>query len=286
MSKKSEEIKLSLTDVFNKVSALYDSGRNKFFTDFGRDLVGNMNLQSNSKVLDIASGRGAVLFPAFEKLGSHGEILGIDLSEGMLEKVSLDIKKKNYKIKMYNMDAEKLDFEDNSFDFVFCGFALFFFPNLQNALSEILRVLKPNGRFGTSTFFEDPIYSDDNWYYDLYKKYKPVEKVLSESKDNDSESEIDKKPVFHTKEGMREILQKAGFADLKIFNEEKDYYYNKDEWWDERLSHAGRRAIDRLSSENLTLFKKDVYEKLDQLETDKGVHNKMSILFSYGHKSI
>ena len=50
-----------------------------------------------------------------------------------------------------HMDAEKLEFPDNSFDFVFCGFALFFFPSILKAVSEFKRVLKPGGRLVVST---------------------------------------------------------------------------------------------------------------------------------------
>jgi len=47
--------------------------------------------------------------------------------------------------RVLQMDAEQLAFEDASFDCMLCGFALFFFPNLEGAMSEVRRVLKPGG---------------------------------------------------------------------------------------------------------------------------------------------
>lgn len=49
------------------------------------------------------------------------------------------------------MDAEDLQFHDLSFDYVLCGLALFFLPNLEVALKECFRVLKPEGQLVVST---------------------------------------------------------------------------------------------------------------------------------------
>jgi SAM-dependent methyltransferase len=49
------------------------------------------------------------------------------------------------------MDAEKLDFPDTTFDAVLCGYAIFFFPNVLQALAEFRRVLKPGGLLAVST---------------------------------------------------------------------------------------------------------------------------------------
>ncbi len=50
------------------------------------------------------------------------------------------------------MDAEQLAFQDAFFDRVLCGFALFFFPDLDRALGEFYRVLKPGGYLAATTW--------------------------------------------------------------------------------------------------------------------------------------
>ena len=81
--------------------------------------------------------KGAVLIPASEAVGMHGTVTGIDISKGMIKRLEKDLEQRgtsNAKINL--MDAEDLRFQNATFDYVFCGFALFFFPNLRSALKE------------------------------------------------------------------------------------------------------------------------------------------------------
>ncbi|HKZ54384.1 MAG TPA: class I SAM-dependent methyltransferase, partial [Anaerolineales bacterium] len=106
-----------------------------------------------ASVLDIASGRGASLFPAAERVGPTGRAIGIDLAESMVEEAIREICSRGLgNLEARVMDAENLLFPNATFDYVLCGFCLFFFPQLERALSEMRRVLKPNGRIATSTW--------------------------------------------------------------------------------------------------------------------------------------
>ena len=67
---------------FNTVAADYDAGPG-CFAHFGRRLVEVAGINSGARVLDIASGRGAVLFPLAERVGVGGEVVGVDLADAM-----------------------------------------------------------------------------------------------------------------------------------------------------------------------------------------------------------
>ena len=110
--------------------------------------------------------------------------------------------------------------------------------------------------------------------------FPPIIKLEKKDSDTDQGS----RPVFYTIEGMRSIFENAGFKNIQIFNEDKDYYYTEDEWWEELFSHGGRRFMDQLSPEKLAIFKKAVYQKLRQLKGEKGIHRKSSVLLTYGEK--
>jgi len=277
MLSENEELKRDITTAFSKVSNVYDSGKNKFFSDIGKISAEKMNIAQGSTVLDIATGRGAFLYRAYDHSAPSGKVIGIDLAQGMIDSTTEEIKEKGLDIELLLMDAEALDFEDNSFDYVFCGFAIFFFPNLERALSEIYRVLKPNGKFGVSTFNADPV-SDEEWFVDIIKKHL--------KRENHEEEQEDKKtsPVFDTIEGMRNIFKGAGFNHIEVSNENLEYYYTEDEWWDELFTHGGIRTMDKFTSEKLELFKADVYAKLRELKTAKGILRTISVLFTYGIK--
>ena len=81
-------------------------------------------------------------------VGATGSVVGIDLSEGMVQATNVEIaERKAGKVSAQVMDAEQLAFPDTTFDAVTCGFALFFMSE-GAALAEFRRVLRPRGQAG------------------------------------------------------------------------------------------------------------------------------------------
>ncbi len=74
---------------FNTVAAEYDAGPG-CFAHFGRRLVTAGEIQPGQRVLDVASGRGAVLFPCVERVGQTGEVVGVDLADEMVRATNVE----------------------------------------------------------------------------------------------------------------------------------------------------------------------------------------------------
>ena len=90
----------------------------RFFDYFGEKLVELTKIPEKAKVLDVASGRGASLFPSSKKVGNNGSVIGIDISEGMVQKTTEEIIKRGISnIKMMQMDAENLKFQNHTMQF-------------------------------------------------------------------------------------------------------------------------------------------------------------------------
>ena len=134
---------------FNKAAADYDAGPG-CFAHFGRRLATVANVAPGQRVLDVASGREAVLFPSAESVGPTGEVAGIDLADEMVGATNEEAGRRGLSARVRVMDAEHLDFPDALFDRVLCGFGIMFFPDQPRALGEFRRVLKPGGRLGLS----------------------------------------------------------------------------------------------------------------------------------------
>lgn len=104
--------------------------------------------------LDVACGTGDFAFAVADRVGKLSGsqcsvIVGLDLSEGMLNVAKKKIEKhtwKNAKVIFRQGDCEALPFEDDSFDRISVGFGVRNFEHLELGLSEMLRVLKPGGR--------------------------------------------------------------------------------------------------------------------------------------------
>ncbi|MHA1228243.1 MAG: class I SAM-dependent methyltransferase, partial [Candidatus Hodarchaeales archaeon] len=77
---------------------------------------------------------------------SRTKVTGIDISPGMLGKAKKKVRTLRLKnIELRLMNAEKMSFEDETFDTVVCTFVLCSVPEPVKAIKEMLRVLKPNG---------------------------------------------------------------------------------------------------------------------------------------------
>lgn len=97
-------------------------------------------------LLDVATGTGDFALQALEL--NPKKIVGIDISEGMLEAGRKKIRAKSLenRIELKYADSENLPFAENSFDAVTVAFGVRNFENLEKGLQEIFRVLKPGGR--------------------------------------------------------------------------------------------------------------------------------------------
>lgn len=143
--------KEQVTKMFDTISGNYDD-LNRVIS-FGTDIkwrkrvVSIVSQKNPKKILDIATGTGDLAINMF-KTGAK-EIIGLDISPGMLEIGKRKILEKNLgnTIRMIVGDSENLPFESNSFDAVTVAFGVRNFENLEKGLQEIYRVLKPGGSF-------------------------------------------------------------------------------------------------------------------------------------------
>ena len=99
------------------------------------------------RILDLACGPGTLSRRLANLVSPGGEIVGVDLAEGMIALArSMNIPAARFEV----MDIEQLAFADGSFDAAICGHGLQFVPDLRRALGETGRVLRPAGRFAAS----------------------------------------------------------------------------------------------------------------------------------------
>jgi len=204
--------------MFDAISKEYD-GLNRVIS-FGIDIkwrkkVVEIVANTNPKfILDIATGTGDMAINLAET--NAEKIVGLDISEGMLDVGKQKILKKGLqdKIEMVVGDSENLPFENDTFDAITVGFGVRNFETLEKGLSEIYRVLKPNGIFvilETSVPTKTPFKQG----YNIYSKHiLPVIGKLF-SKDRSAYRYLsDSASVFPYGEALNNILRKIGFINV------------------------------------------------------------------------
>jgi ubiquinone/menaquinone biosynthesis C-methylase UbiE len=114
------------------------------------DLAG---VQSGSRVLDVAAGTGDSTLMAARRVGPLGYVLAADVSASMLNVAAEAARKEGLtNVETRVMDAESLALEADAFDAVISRIALMLFPNPAKALTEMHRVLKPQGKVAAIVF--------------------------------------------------------------------------------------------------------------------------------------
>ncbi|MGN6193545.1 MAG: bifunctional demethylmenaquinone methyltransferase/2-methoxy-6-polyprenyl-1,4-benzoquinol methylase UbiE [Ginsengibacter sp.] len=147
----SESKKKQVENMFDKIAFRYDF-LNRFLSagvDVGwrKKAIQQLKDLRPKKILDVATGTADFAITSFKILQPE-KIIGIDISDGMLEIGRKKIEKAGFQnsIELLNGDSEAILFDDNSFDAVTVAFGVRNFENLEKGLSEIKRVLKPGGK--------------------------------------------------------------------------------------------------------------------------------------------
>jgi len=137
-------------NVFNQVYNKYDLMND--FMSMGvhrywkKSLINMMNPRVSRKLIDVACGTGDVGKLFLDNTNKEAEITCVDPNKGMVSQGKQKLS--SYKnVKWVISPAEKLPITDNSFDYYTISFGLRNTKNLNKALSEAYRVLKPGGRY-------------------------------------------------------------------------------------------------------------------------------------------
>jgi ubiquinone/menaquinone biosynthesis C-methylase UbiE len=278
----SDQTKARLSGIFDRASATYGQVGPGYFAYFGERLVERAGLASGMHVLDVACGRGAVLFPAAEAVGETGSVVGIDLSEGMVEATSAEIAERGIgNATVQVMDGEQLTFPAAAFDALTCAFSIFFMSE-RAALGEFHRVLRPGGRIAISTW-EPPGQSPSEaarwaWYEDLWKRYLPA--------DPSAPASVSSAPM-PTSDQLVDQVAHAGFEDVVVIRDRATFAYaSPEEWWQVRWSLVLRGALEALSPEALAELQAEALAHTRQMQAQGQLITELTALFTLAHSPV
>ena len=210
--------KSQVEDMFDNIAPKYDLLNHvlsmKIDVLWRDKLVKWMNKDQPKLTLDVATGTGDLAIAVHK--GTTADVVGLDLSQQMLNVGIEKVKKQNLqeKISMMKGDAENLPFEDNKFDAVSVGFGVRNFENLTKGLAELRRVVKEGKsvyilEFSKVEGFLGPLYM----FY--FKNILPqIGKLVS--KDNRAYTYLpDSVNAFPFGEKMKQILLDTGFKKVE-----------------------------------------------------------------------
>ena len=207
--------KAQVAKMFDNIAGSYDFLNH--FLSLGIDIlwrkraVHEIGKISPKTILDIATGTGDLAVEA--SVLNPTRIVGIDISEGMLEvgRKKMKTKRLDSIIEMLYGDSENLPFDDNSFDAITAGFGVRNFEDLPKGLSEMYRVMNKGGKVAILEPAEPSIFPFKQLYSLYFKIILPfVGKLVS--KDNAAYNYLPESvAAFPCGQAFLNELKNAGF---------------------------------------------------------------------------
>lgn len=218
---KSATKKEQVADMFNNISKTYDFLNH--FMSLGIDIlwrkkaIGELKKLKPQLMLDVATGTGDFAFEAIQILNPN-KVIGVDISRGMLDVADEKIKKRGLadRFEVRLGDSEKLLFEDNTFDAVTVAFGVRNYENLEQGLSDMLRVLKPGGKIVILEFSKPQKFPIKQLYNFYFNSVTPAIGKLF-SKNNDAYKYLPESvAAFPDGKNFLTLMHKVGFKDTKF----------------------------------------------------------------------
>lgn len=160
--------------------------------------------QPGETCVDLGSGRGNDVIRLAEEIGENGFVFGIDISEGMIAKANATLEKFEVQnARILKAELESLPLRDDSIHLVISNCTINHASDKPAVWGEVYRILKSGGRFVVS---------------DIYAVQPIAEKYM-----NDPAAVAECWAGSVTRAEYLTMLEKAGFSDIKIFEESEPY---------------------------------------------------------------
>jgi demethylmenaquinone methyltransferase / 2-methoxy-6-polyprenyl-1,4-benzoquinol methylase len=179
-----------------------------------RKMISELDNVPHSSILDVATGTGDVAINTIKQLKDNDiRIVGLDISPQML---NVGIKKihnigMSDRIEMLVGDSENLPFDGNKFDAITVAYGVRNFENLERGLSEMQRVLKPNGKLIVLEFSKPRTFPFKQLFNFYFKNILPLIGKIT-SKDNRAYTYLyESVQVFPDGQDFLKVMEKCGF---------------------------------------------------------------------------
>ena len=203
-------------DVFDKYDLMNDLMSLGIHRLWKKNFINWLNPQKNTTLVDVASGTGDIAKLYLNKINYKGHVCCVDESKEMLN-INREKLKGNINVKWFCSNAEKLPFKNNYFDYYTISFGIRNINNINNALKEAYRVLKPGGRFLCLEFskVENEIL---NKLYKTYSKSIPQLGKFIVGKSGPYEYLINSIEKFYSQEKFFQQIKKQNFINISYRN--------------------------------------------------------------------
>jgi ubiquinone/menaquinone biosynthesis C-methylase UbiE len=270
-----EQQQQAVQQIFDGLAASYDSPATRFFPFCADRLVGFVKPEPGTRVLDVATGTGAVAVPFAQAIGAQGRVHAVDISSAMLDRAAANIRKMALSnVDLQQMDAQQLEFKSGYFHTVVCSYGLFFLPDMRAALRDWVRVLRAGGRLAF-TCFEDSAFRP--MLDDFVETLQAFGVQLPEGPFGSRRITS----LAH----CRALLEEAGLEAIETEHVQVGYHLrDENEWWEVVQNTAMRALFEQVPLAQRERFRAQHLAFVAQHKTADGVWMDVQTRFASGIK--
>jgi ubiquinone/menaquinone biosynthesis C-methylase UbiE len=224
---------------WSDVAGAWERHAKRFDTQSGEAATAWMleatGLRSGERVLELACGPAGVGLQAARAVAPDGSVLCTDFAEPMVEAArrrAAEEKLENVDFRV--VDAEAMDLPDASFDAVLCRYGYMLMGDPGTALQETHRVLRPGGCLALAVWGE----AGENPWASI-----PMRAIIDHFAAPPPEPGMPGMFALADKDRLRQLLEEAGFAEIRVERvEAAERYESVDAWWNFIRQVAGPLA--------------------------------------------
>lgn len=269
--------KQEVADFYDHRSPTYDDSR--WHVQICHRLLAYLQVGAGQTILDIGTGTGHIAIAAAQIVGEYGQVTGIDISAGMLEKAQSKVDALGLNnVELQLADAESLDYQSNHFDHILCANTFPWMKDKEATLSLWHQFLKPGGRIGVHTP-ADTAYVGAVVLRRVFAKYG----VSLEASNR-----------IGSVEQCRDLFANAGFEAIEIKTEQHGSYIDLDKakatWEGVVVSPSltspkiSGNELSQLTSVQLAQAKAEFDAELESLQIEQRIWDDLTTLYILGHK--
>jgi ubiquinone/menaquinone biosynthesis C-methylase UbiE len=235
-----DPVKMKAAAAYNAAADHFDDEALDLWAKYGGRTVERLALQPGATVLDVGCGTGASAIPAAEQVGPTGKVIAVDLADRLLAIARRKAAaRKLENIEFRHGDMENLGYPDQFLDAVICVFAIFFVPDVAKQISELWRMVRPNGQLAITTWGPrvwEP--GSTGWWSavkqlrpDLHASFNPWDRIADPA-------------------SLRKLFTEAGVAEAAIVAEDgRQALRSPEDWWTMVLGSGYRWTVDQIGPE-------------------------------------
>jgi SAM-dependent methyltransferase len=138
---------------YNSAADRFTAPQLGFWDRWGTETVARVGLQPGDRVLDLCCGAGASAIPAAHAVGPDGSVVGVDVSQGLLDLAAARAEAEGLtNLELRCADATATGYPDGAFDAVVCVFGVFFLPDRAGFTREMWRMVARGGTLAITTW--------------------------------------------------------------------------------------------------------------------------------------